>query len=98
MINVAGFVGDLFALDLIPVSMVHERIIADLVYPNQVSTVHCRALHLFLLHAKAHIGPSIGLDVLENIRRQLVRCIRGPPMAYDRMAQLWVIVSDVDEA
>jgi len=98
MINVAGFTGDLFALDLLPVSMVHEHVIADLVYPNQVSTVHCRALHLFLLHAKAHIGPSIGLDVLGNIRRQLMRCIRGPPMSYDRMAQLWVIVSGLDQA
>lgn len=93
----AGFTGDLFALDLLPVWMVHDRIISNLAYPNQVSTVHCRALHLFLLHAKAHIGPSIGPDVLGGIRRQLVRCARGPPIAYDRMAQLWVIVSCIDQ-
>ena len=98
MINVAAFTGDLFALDLLPMQMVHDRIIANLAYPNQVSTVHCRALHLFLLHAKAHIGPSIGLDVLGDIRSQLIRCIHGPPMAYDRMAQLWVIVSFVNQA
>lgn len=93
MINIAAFAGDLFALGLLPVWMVHDSIIANLAYANQVSTVHCRALHLFLLHAKAHTGPAIGLETLGNIRRQLVRCIRGPPMSYDRMAQLWVIVS-----
>ena len=97
MINVAGFAGDLFALGLLPARTVDERIIASLVYANQVSTVHCRGLHLFLLHAKAHIGPSIGLDVLGKVRRQLLRCIRGPPMSYDRMAQLWVIVGHIDQ-
>jgi hypothetical protein len=96
MINVAAFVGDLFALDLLPVQMVHNRILSSLAYPNQVSTVHCRALYLFLLHAKAHIGPSIGLDVLGKVRRKLLECIRRLPMAYDRMAQLWVIVSYID--
>ena len=98
MINVAAFAGDLFALGLLPVWMVHERIISNLAYANQVSTVHCRALHLFLLHAKAHIGPSIGLDTLGDIRRRLIWCIRGPPMVYDRMAQLWVIVSDLNHS
>ena len=98
MINVAAFTGDLFALGLLPVWMVHDSIIANLAYANQVSTVHCRALHLFLLHAKAHTGPSIGFNTLGNVRRQLIRCIRGPPMAYDRMAQLWVIVSYIDQA
>ena len=93
MINVAGFAGDLFALDLLPVGMVHGRILANLAYANQVSTIHCRALHLFLLRAKAHMGPSIGLEALYHVRRQLIRCVRGPPMTYDRMAQLWVIVS-----
>lgn len=91
MLNVAAFVGDLFAMDLLPVEMVDESIIANLAFPNQLSTVHCRALHLFLLHAMTHVGPSIGLDNLAKIRRQLVRCSRGPPMTYDRMAQLWVI-------
>ncbi|KAF9652383.1 hypothetical protein BDM02DRAFT_3109404 [Thelephora ganbajun] len=91
MINVAAFAGDLFALDLLPVKMVHDSIIANLAYANQVSTVHCRALHLFLLHARTHIGPSIKLEILSNVRRQLIRCTRGPPIAYDRMAQLWVI-------
>ena len=98
MTNVAAFAGDLFALGLLPVWMVHDRIVSSLAYPNQLSTVHCRALYLFLLHAKAHIGPSIGLEVLGDIRRQLLQCIRGPPMAYDRMAQLWVIVSYIDRA
>lgn len=98
MINVAAFAGDLFAQDLLPAQTVNESILANLAFPNQVSTIHCRALHLFLLHAKAHIGPSIGLGTLGNIRKQLVRCIRGPPIAYDRMAQLWVIVSLVDRA
>lgn len=93
MINVAAFIGDLFALDLLPVSMVHERILRNLAYANQVSTVHCRALHLFLLHAKAHIGPSIGLDALGDVRRHLAWCVRGSTMAHDRMPQLWVIVS-----
>jgi len=96
MINVAAFAGDLFALGLLPLRKVHESIIANLAYANQVSTVHCRALHLFLLHAKAHIGSSIELDALGDVRRQLIRCTRGSPMAYDRMAQLWVIVSDID--
>ena len=96
--NVTAFAGDLFALGLLPVRTVHESIIANLAYANQVSTVHCRALHLFLLHAKAHVGPSIGLETLGNIRRQLIWCIRGPPMAYDKMAQLWVIVSYIDQA
>jgi len=89
--SIAAFAGDLFAVGLLPVWTVHEDIIANLAYANQVSTVHCRALHLFLLHAMAHVGPSIGLDTLSHVRRQLIRCIRGPPMAYDRMAQLWVI-------
>lgn len=96
MMNVAAFAGDLFALGLLPLGIVHGSIIASLAYPNQVSTVHCRALHLFLLHAKAHVGPSIGVEILSNVRRQLIRCIRGPPMAYDRLAQLWVIVSFTD--
>lgn len=96
--NVAAFAGDLFALGLLPVWMVHDSIIANLAYANQVSTVHCRALYLFLLHAKAHTGPSIGLEMLSDVRRQLIRCTRGPPMAYDRMAQLWVIVSHTDQA
>lgn len=91
MINVAAFAGDLFAQDLLPAQTVNESILASLAFANQVSTIHCRALHLFLLHAKAHIGPSIGLGTLGSIRKQLVRCIRGPPIAYDRMAQLWVI-------
>jgi hypothetical protein len=93
MINVAGFAGDLFALDLLPVGMVHGNILANLAFANQVSTIHCRALHLFLLHAKCHVGPSVGLEFLRHVRRQLVRCVRGPPMAYDEMAQLWVFVS-----
>jgi len=97
MINVVAFAGDLFAVGLLPLWAVRDSIIANLAYANQVSTVHCRALHLFLLHAKAHIGPSIGLDTLNEVRRQLVRCIRGPPMAYERMPQLWVIVSAVDQ-
>lgn len=89
----AAFIGDLFALGLLPVSMVHGRILPSLAYPNQLSTVHCRALYLFLLHAKAHIGPSIGLDVLDGLHRHLAWCVRGPPIMYDKMAQLWVIVS-----
>lgn len=91
MINVAAFAGDLFALDLLPAKVVDDNILASLAYANQVSTIHCRALHIFLLHAKAHIGPSIGLRILWNVRRRLIRCIRAPPMMYDRMAQLWVI-------
>ena len=95
MINVAAFVGDLFARDLLPVWTVHESVLANLAYANQVSTIHCRALHLFLLHAKAHIGSSMGLEVLGHARRQLIQCARSLPMAYDRMAQLWVIVSSI---
>lgn len=91
MINVAAFAGDLFALGLLPLWIVNETILANLAYANQVSTIHCRALHLFLLHAKVHTGPSIGLDILVQVRRQLIRCSRGPPMTHDRMAQLWVI-------
>jgi len=91
MLNVAAFAGDLFAMDLLPVRTVHDTIIANLVYANQVSTVHCRALHLFLLHAMAHVGPSIGVETLGRVRGQLIRCARGPPMSYDRIAQLWVI-------
>lgn len=91
MINVAAFAGDLFAQGLLPTQTVNDSILANLVYANQVSTIHCRALHIFLLHAKAHIGPSIGLGTLGDVRKQLIRCIRGPPIAYDRMAQLWVI-------
>ena len=98
MINVAAFAGDLFALGLLPVQVVLDKIIASLVYANQVSTVHCRALHLFLLHAKPHTGPSIGLDTLGRIRRRLIQCTRGPPMSYDRLAQLWVIVSTIGQA
>lgn len=92
----AAFAGDLFAMDLLPARTVQDSIITNLAYANQVSTVHCRALHLFLLHAMAHVGPSIGLETLSHVRKQLIRCIRGPPMAYDRMAQLWVIVSRTD--
>lgn len=91
MINVAAFAGDLFALDLLPAQVVEESILANLAYANQVSTVHCRALHLFLLHAKAHIGPSMGLGTLGHVRKQLIRCIHVLPMSHDRMAQLWVI-------
>lgn len=98
MINVAGLAGDLFSLGLLPVGVVHGTILANLAYANQVSTIHCRALHLFLLHAKADMGPSIGREVLLGVRKQLVRCVRGPPMAYDVMAQLWVIVSFIDPA
>ena len=89
----AGFAGDLFALGLLPLEIVQGSILTNLAYANQVSTIHCRALHLFLLHAKFHLGPPIGSEILHHVRRQLVRCIRGPPMAYDTMAQLWVIVS-----
>lgn len=98
MINVAAFAGDLFALGLLPVELVHDSILANLAFANQVSTVHCRALHLFLLHAKAHTGPSIGLDALNGVRKQLAWCIRAPPMMYDKIPQLWVIVSSIDQA
>ena len=98
MINVAGFAGDLFALGLLSVGMVHGSILTNLAYANQVSTIHCRALHLFLLHAKASMGPLIGSEVLHRVRKQLVRCSRGPPMVYDTMAQLWVIVSFAEPA
>lgn len=91
MINVVAFAGDLFALDLLPTQVVNDSILTNLAFANQVSTIHCRALHLFLLHAKVHVGPSIDPGVLSEVRKQLIRCIRGPPMAYDRMAQLWVI-------
>ena len=93
MITVVGFIGDLFALDLLPMEAVHDTVLANLAYANQVSTIHCRALYLFLLHARAHMGPSIGLETLYYVRRQLIHCSRVLPMAYDRMAQLWVIVS-----
>ena len=96
MINVVAFAGDLFALDLLPAQVVNDSILTNLAFANQVSTIHCRALHLFLLHAKVHVGPSIDPGVLSEVRKQLIRCIRGPPMAYDRMAQLWVIVSLAD--
>jgi hypothetical protein len=98
MINVAGFAGDLFALGLLPVDLVHGSILNSLAYANQVSTVHCRALYLFLLHAKCHMGPPIGSEILHHVRKQLVRCTRVPPMVYDTMAQLWVIVSVRDPA
>jgi len=97
MMNVAAFAGDLFALGFLPVQVTRGKIITSLAYANQVSTVHCRALHLFLLHAKSHIGPSIGLDTLGKVRRQLIQCTRGPPMSYDRMARLWVIVSSIGQ-
>ena len=93
----AAFAGDLFSLGLLPVQVARDKIIPSLAYANQVSTVHCRALHLFLLHAKSRAGPSIGLDTLGKIRKQLILCTRGPPMAYDRMAQLWVIVSAIGQ-
>lgn len=94
----AGFAGDLFALGLLPVSLVHNSILKNLAYANQVSTVHCRALYLFLLHARDHAGSQIGSDALQLVRRQLVRCSRAPPMVYETMAQLWVIVSVIDPA
>jgi len=90
-INVVAFIGDLVTLDLIPIEMAHDHIISHLAYPNEVSTVHCRALYLFLLHAKGQIVPSLGLDVLGGVRRQLVRCTRRCPMSHDKMAQHWVI-------
>lgn len=93
MVNVAGFAGDLFALGLLPSLEVHETIIKNLVYKNVVSPVHCRALYLFLLHAKAHIGPSIGLPVLVDVRRELIERMKWCPMSHLRMARLWAIVS-----
>ena len=98
MDGVAAFAGDLFALDLLPVQMVHDRVIRDLAFPEVVSVVHCRALHLFLLHANVHIGPSIGLDVLDGVRRQLAKRTREVPMACYEKAQLWAIVSYINRA
>lgn len=98
MVGVAAFTGDLFALGLLPIQMVHDRIIRDLACPEVMSTVHCRALHLFLLHARVHIGPSIGLDVLGDVRRQLVEYTWSAPMGCDDVPRLWLIVSYIDQA
>jgi hypothetical protein len=94
---VAGFVGDLCALGLLSMETVNDTVFANLAFVDQVSTIHCRALHLFLLHARDHIGPSIGLETLWHVRRQLIRCTRVPPMSFDRLPQLWVIVSFMNQ-
>lgn len=98
MINVAAFAGDLFALGLLPLSVVHGVIIANLAYAEGASSVHCRALYVFLLHAKAHIGPSIGLDDLGEIARELTEWVRMNSKLHEGTTvppwvHLWVIVS-----
>ena len=98
MINVAAFAGDLFALGLLSLQTVHDRIIHNLAYAPVVSAVHCRALYVFLLHAKAHIGPSIGMGKLGKVRKQLIVCMNACPMLYEPKVRLWVVVSWMNRA
>ncbi|KAH9948042.1 hypothetical protein B0H21DRAFT_821387 [Amylocystis lapponica] len=90
MLDAAAFVGDLFALGVL-----RARDMCALVAPlvdDARSATHCRALHLLLLRAQAHIGEDLPAEFLCECRQKLVwQATHARPFVEDDMARRWLI-------
>lgn len=91
MLNTSAFLGDLFALGLIPV--VQMRSWVSVLHRSLDSITKCRALYLLLLRASQHIGDSLGDEFLLNIRSTIVsEAHKHPAIFPDGMRKRWLIV------
>lgn len=89
LLILTAFVGDLYAMEIIPASFAH-RIGEN--FCTHFSYLRCRSLYMLLLHAKPHIGPPLGVSYLLKCRSDLIGLAMSQNLQQNYVAQRWIIV------
>lgn len=91
MLNIAAFVGDLFALGVLPSTYMRDMVTLLVCDPR--SMIHCRALYLLLLRACPKTDEIFSEEFLLNCRQFLVwKASNDMLFVQNDMARRWLIV------
>ncbi|KAI0938360.1 hypothetical protein AcW1_001896 [Taiwanofungus camphoratus] len=90
MLNIAAFVGDLFALGVLPSTYMRDMVTLLVCDPR--SMIHCRALYLLLLRACPKTDEIFSEEFLLNCRQFLVwKASNDMLFVQNDMARRWLI-------
>jgi hypothetical protein len=87
ILNTAAFLGDIFAMGLVPPMTIQSLISSLLTHLDSV--LFCCALYLILIHAKPHIATPLNADFVITLRAIVV--MHGNA-TFNEMVRRWMIV------